>query len=130
MLILTFRKCKIGGQVDQMKKTMADLQTAIQAAQEKQKEAKAEIKKLEKDMADFKNNKEGKIDELKVGPSALIAYADTNITMFHRKKLRSRRVNFRNTTCVSRRNKRRSRPLPSSLVSLPRKCVLDIELFD
>ena len=50
-----------------MKKTIADLQAAIQAAEGKQKEAKAEIKKLEKDMADFKNNKEGKIDELKVG---------------------------------------------------------------
>ncbi|PIL32520.1 hypothetical protein GSI_05223 [Ganoderma sinense ZZ0214-1] len=56
---------RIGGQVEQMKKTIADLQAAIQTAQEKQKEAKAEIKKLEKDMADFKNNKEGKIDELK-----------------------------------------------------------------
>ncbi|KAI1786116.1 condensin complex subunit SMC2 [Ganoderma leucocontextum] len=56
---------RIGGQVEQMKKTIADLQAAIQVAQEKQKEAKAEIKKLEKDMADFKNNKEGKIDELK-----------------------------------------------------------------
>ena len=38
----------------------------MQAAIEKQKSAKEEIKKLEKDMAEFKNNKEGKIDELEV----------------------------------------------------------------
>ena len=30
--------------------------------------AKAEIKKLEKDMVEFKNNKEGKTEELKVNP--------------------------------------------------------------
>ena len=36
-------------------------------ALEKQKTAKEEVKKLEKDMDEFKNNKEGKIDELKVG---------------------------------------------------------------
>ena len=58
---------QIGGEVEHKKQTIAELQAAIQTAQAKQKEAKAEIKKLEKDMADFKNNKEGKIDELKVG---------------------------------------------------------------
>ncbi|TBU44815.1 condensin complex subunit SMC2 [Dichomitus squalens] len=56
---------RIGGEVEHKKQAIADLQAAIQTAQAKQKEAKAEIKKLEKDMADFKNNKEGKIDELK-----------------------------------------------------------------
>ena len=55
---------QIGGEVEHKKQTIAELQAAIQTAQAKQKEAKAEIKKLEKDMADFKNNKEGKIDEL------------------------------------------------------------------
>lgn len=46
----------------------------MQAAREKQKTAKEECKKLEKDMAEFKNNKEGKIDELKVNyPLDIIA---------------------------------------------------------
>ena len=53
---------------------IADLDLAVQAAREKQKSAKEECKKLEKDMAEFKNNKEGKIDELKVDyPLDLIA---------------------------------------------------------
>lgn len=39
----------------------------MDSAKEKQKCANADVKRLEKDMNDFKNNKEGKIDELKVG---------------------------------------------------------------
>ncbi|KAH8835809.1 hypothetical protein DL96DRAFT_89837 [Flagelloscypha sp. PMI_526] len=38
----------------------------LDTAQQKQKEAKVEIKKLEKDMEEFKDNKEGKIEELRV----------------------------------------------------------------
>ena len=40
----------------------------MEGAKQKQKEAKEEIKKLEKDMDEFKNNKEGKIEQLKVSP--------------------------------------------------------------
>ena len=38
----------------------------MEAAKEKQKEAKAECKKLEKDINEFKNNKDGKLKEVKV----------------------------------------------------------------
>lgn len=38
----------------------------METAKTKQSTAKDECKKLEKDMLEFKNNKEGKIEELKV----------------------------------------------------------------
>ena len=52
--------------MEELKKTIDDLKTTIQAAKDKQKTANEEVKKLERDMAEFKDNKEGKIDELKV----------------------------------------------------------------
>ena len=36
-------------------------------AKSKQKSAKDDIKRIEKDMAEFKDNKEGKTDQLRVG---------------------------------------------------------------
>ncbi|KIL68343.1 hypothetical protein M378DRAFT_158891 [Amanita muscaria Koide BX008] len=56
---------RIGTQVEELKQGIDDLKSAIQSAKEKQKAANDECKNLERDMAEFKNNKEGKIDELK-----------------------------------------------------------------
>ncbi|PFH49539.1 hypothetical protein AMATHDRAFT_147478 [Amanita thiersii Skay4041] len=56
---------RIGTQVEELKKSIGDMRSAIQASKDKQKAANDECKKLERDMAEFKNNKEGKIEELK-----------------------------------------------------------------
>ena len=52
-----------------LKKSIEDLHEATRVCKQKQADAKAECKKLERDMEDFKNNKEGKITELKAGIS-------------------------------------------------------------
>lgn len=49
-----------------MKQNIAKLKEDVDAAKANQKEAQEECKKLESDMKDFKNNKDGKISELKV----------------------------------------------------------------
>ena len=43
------------------------MRESIQVAKEKQATDKEKVKKLKKDMDEFNNNKEGKIEELKVG---------------------------------------------------------------
>lgn len=50
-----------------MKEAIINHTAAVQAAKQKQKDNEAECKKLQKDMEEFKNNKDGKIEELKVG---------------------------------------------------------------
>lgn len=42
-----------------------DLREAVKSAKQKQQDAKDECKKLERDMGEFKNNKDSKLKELK-----------------------------------------------------------------
>ncbi|KAJ7446895.1 condensin complex subunit SMC2 [Mycena galericulata] len=56
---------QLGAQVEKLKQTIAELKAAIQTAQEKQAAANADCARLQRDMDEFKNNKDGKIDELK-----------------------------------------------------------------
>lgn len=60
---------RVGADIEKTRQMIADLTTTVNLAKQKQKDAQAEIKKLEKDMAEFKDNKEGKIDELKADVS-------------------------------------------------------------
>ncbi|TDL23473.1 condensin complex subunit SMC2 [Rickenella mellea] len=60
---------RVGADIESAKKKIVDLKAAIEGAKDKQRATKEECKKLEKDMDEFKNNKEGKIDELKASIS-------------------------------------------------------------
>lgn len=60
---------RIATQVEEAKQLIIDLQTAVQTAKDKQAAAQVECQNLERDMAEFKNNKEGKIEELKASIS-------------------------------------------------------------
>ncbi|KAF5347709.1 hypothetical protein D9756_010324 [Leucocoprinus leucothites] len=56
---------RVAAEVEEAQKNIQELKDAVQTAKDKQENAKAECTKLEKDMKEFKNNKDGKIDELK-----------------------------------------------------------------
>ncbi|KAF9255221.1 condensin complex subunit SMC2 [Marasmius fiardii PR-910] len=56
---------RLKNQVEALREQIQTLKEDLAAAQKKQKEAADECKKLERDMAEFKNNKDGKIDELR-----------------------------------------------------------------
>ncbi|KAH9475267.1 Structural maintenance of chromosomes protein 2 [Psilocybe cubensis] len=60
----------IAGEVEKVKGIIDNLRQALQSAKDRQQEAKEECKKLERDMDEFKNNKDGKIEELKVNIAA------------------------------------------------------------
>lgn len=49
---------------------MVELKEVVNQAKEKQKNASADCKRLEKEMDDFKNNKDSKLKEIKVSISA------------------------------------------------------------
>ena len=68
--------------MEKAKATIQGLREAVQAAKDAQKEAKAECTKLERDMDEFKNNKDGKIDELKASISAQkVAHQKHNVVL-------------------------------------------------
>ncbi|KAG8682903.1 Structural maintenance of chromosomes protein 2, partial [Ceratobasidium sp. 394] len=52
-------------EVEELKRSMTQLEATIASAKERRKEAEAEAAKLEKDMAEFGQNKESKLKELK-----------------------------------------------------------------
>lgn len=71
---------QVGNDIEAAKKVIEDLKEAVKLAKEKQIAAQTEIKKLEKDMNEFKNNKEGKIEELRVrGPLLSILSRSTGL---------------------------------------------------
>ena len=53
------------------RQTLAELKEVINQAKEKQKAAAADCKRLEREMDDFKNNKDSKLKEIKVGFGSL-----------------------------------------------------------
>jgi structural maintenance of chromosome 2 len=53
--------------VEAARKTVAELKGVIDQAKEKQKQASADCKRLEKEMVDFSKNKDSKLNEIKVG---------------------------------------------------------------
>jgi chromosome segregation ATPase len=57
---------QLGNDIKELEKRLEDIKEAIATAQAKQKEAQADCKKLEKDMNEFKTNKDGKLKQLKV----------------------------------------------------------------
>ncbi|EIW72205.1 nuclear condensin complex protein [Tremella mesenterica] len=61
---------KIIAEVEAAKKLLGELKEVISQAKEKQKEASAECKRLEREMADFKNNKDSKLNEIKADIAA------------------------------------------------------------
>ena len=60
-------------EIQNMKETIAQLQGSITEAKQRQAEAAADVKRIEKDMKDFDNNKDAKLDELQASVTKLRA---------------------------------------------------------
>lgn len=65
---------QIAADVNEAEENIKQLKEAVRVAKEKQQNAQVECAKLEKDMNEFKNNKEGKTDELKVSIASFIPF--------------------------------------------------------
>ena len=94
-----------------MKQTITDLKAAVQTAKDKQKAAKEECKKLEKDMDEFKNNKEGKIDELKVRRPSSVSIKYSLTSFITRLISQSKRPHYKNMQSSSRPSRKRCKRL-------------------
>lgn len=57
---------QIIAEVETLKTSIAELTTTIAESKQKQTDAEAECKRVEKEMAEFKNNRGSKLAEIKV----------------------------------------------------------------
>ena len=62
-------------EVQGMKDTIVELKQAMKDAAARQDQAKQDVKRIEKDMNEFKNNKDSKLQQLQVH----VHYAMTNV---------------------------------------------------
>ncbi|KIY73698.1 condensin complex subunit SMC2 [Cylindrobasidium torrendii FP15055 ss-10] len=69
------------------KEAITQLQADVKAAKEKQRLTQAEVKKLEQDMNEFKDNKEGKIDELRKDISKKKALIQKHDVLFRKHQI-------------------------------------------
>ncbi len=82
--------------IKSLSQSIEALQKNLRDAKEKQKAAEQECKKLQRDMDEFKNNKDGKIDELKVLSCSITGSRVFLLMCCSRAVFRSRKRRYRN----------------------------------
>lgn len=92
--------------MEALKTSIAELKANIQDAKARQKEAGDECKKLEKDMNDFKDNKDSKLKELKANPFIDLPNLPLIHTSIFRLRLRSKSQSSPNARRLSNSSKR------------------------